>query len=75
MLLLLIISLGKETLTKIGAEGRKFFVCGMGEGRGEGLTPVGDVTTFNDRAPIATDDGTDQVGLARIAALREVSEV
>ena len=47
----------------------------MGEGRGEGLAPVGDVTTFNDRTPIATDNGTDQMGLARVAALCEVSEI
>ncbi len=50
-------------------------MCGMGEGSRKGLTPVADVTTFDDGTPVAADNGTDQVGLSRIATLREVSEI
>jgi len=75
MIFLLVISLGKETLTQIGAEGGEFFVCGVGKSRGKSFAPVADVTTFDDRTPVAADDGTDQVGLARLAALSEVSEI
>ena len=64
--------LSEEPLAKIGAEGRELLECGVREGRCERLPPVGDLAPLDDRPPVAAHHGLDEMGLAGLAALREV---